>query len=522
MTGKKTKSQEEVFGDNVTRLPLSDVPGRLELHLEIDDQELIQELIRHEEGSPRERFALTALRLGILALRQATGQLDAGTLRNEGQRLIGEVETTLLRHSDQTQERVSAFLKQYFDPSDGNLTMRLEKLVRHDGEIATLLRQHMAMEDSTLARTLARHMGQESPLFKLLSPNQSDGLLASLSKLVEQQLRDQREQVLRQFSLDDGESALSRLLHQISTKNGTLRDELSKDVEQVRREFSLDNEDGALSRLVRRVEDAQTRITAELSLDEENSALSRIHRELMGFQAEIKAALETITMKKDTERRSTLHGLTYEDAFAAFLSTEAQRSGDLFQHTGATTGAVPRSKKGDFVITLGPDAAADGARIVLEAKNRQGTTIQAALAELDEAKLNRQAAVGVFVLGTHSQTEGMDPLLRYGNDILVCWDSDNRDTDVFLKAAVSLARAMVTREHKAGQGTAAGLGELDAAIAAVIKALGGLSRIKGWAKTITDRARDIDEEADKLERRAAREMENMREAMDSLKEAGSS
>ncbi len=134
--GSQKSGNQQDFEQVVTKIPLTDAPAELDLHLRVEDQEIIQELLPHEAGGPREQFALSALRLGILAFRQASGQLDAGTLRNEGERLFRGMEGILIKYTSQTQERVSAFLKQYFDPTDGNLPVRLEKLVKHDGEIA--------------------------------------------------------------------------------------------------------------------------------------------------------------------------------------------------------------------------------------------------------------------------------------------------------------------------------------------------------------------------------------------------
>src|ERR1039458_1124641 len=65
------------------------------LNLVIDDPEVVTDLKKREEGRPRNSFAASALRIGILALRQAQGNVDAETVRNEGQRLIAELNREL-------------------------------------------------------------------------------------------------------------------------------------------------------------------------------------------------------------------------------------------------------------------------------------------------------------------------------------------------------------------------------------------------------------------------------------------
>ena len=63
----------------------------LVLNLAIDDPEVVVELKRRDEGRSRNSFAASALRIGILALRQAQGSVDAEALKHEGQHLISSL-----------------------------------------------------------------------------------------------------------------------------------------------------------------------------------------------------------------------------------------------------------------------------------------------------------------------------------------------------------------------------------------------------------------------------------------------
>ncbi len=135
-TAKKTeiRAQHNLFGDT---------PAELDLHIRVADQEVIQELLQREQGPERDHFASSALRVGVLAFRQASGLIDRTAMRGEGERLVGEIRAAMENHVKDTRSRVEEFLKLYFDPKDGDLPQRLEKLVKHDGEIATLLKQHL-------------------------------------------------------------------------------------------------------------------------------------------------------------------------------------------------------------------------------------------------------------------------------------------------------------------------------------------------------------------------------------------
>jgi hypothetical protein len=77
-----------------------------------------------------------------------------------------------------------------------------------------------------------------------------------------------------------------------------------------------------------------------------------------------------------------------------------------------------QGKVGDYVLQLGPDSAAPGARVVYEAKANKRYTIPNALKELAEARKNRAAQVGVRVFDRSSAPKDMEPLCRFGT---TCW-----------------------------------------------------------------------------------------------------
>src|SRR5258708_4907082 len=173
--------------------------------LPVNDPEGLAEL-RHRGEDERVRYALAALRVGVLALRAASGQIDAAAIREAGQVLVGEVRELLSERATETTERITSALTQYLDPQSGLLPQRLQALVREDGELERLLRAHVGANDSLLARSLAVHLGEGSPIFKLLSPTDAHGLRAQLGKTLEDALADQRKHILREFSPDRRDS----------------------------------------------------------------------------------------------------------------------------------------------------------------------------------------------------------------------------------------------------------------------------------------------------------------------------
>ncbi|HEX9093504.1 MAG TPA: hypothetical protein VF902_05925 [Coriobacteriia bacterium] len=465
------------------------------LTLEVRDPDIVRELRSFADPAERDRAALNALRIGVLALRQARGQIDADTVRNEGQRILEEMQFRLTAHQTMLSEGLSKTLAEYFDPASGRFSERVKRLVEKDGELERLLRDQLSGEDSSLGRTLAASVGERSPLMKVLSPNESEGLLASLRDTFDAELAGQREAVLRQFSLDVPDSALSRLVKDVTEKNGDLEKALKLRIDEVTREFSLDNEQSALARLVGRVDQAQKQITREFSLDDEASALYRMRKELLGvlreheeankgFQEDVKTALAAMSARKDERDQSTRHGGDFEDAVYAYLERDARDAGDVPSRTGETTGLIKNCKVGDCIVELGPERSAAGARIAVEAKEDASYDLRRALAEIETARKNRGAAVGLFVCSEETAKDDIPRFARYGDDIVVRWSASSEQSDVYLDAALSLARALATRGVGSVSERAADFEAIEEAILEVERRAQSLDEIATYAETI--------------------------------------
>jgi hypothetical protein len=472
------------------------------LRLDVFDPEVVAELRRRTAGEEREQFALAALRIGVLAMKSAAGQVDAGAVREAGVALMSEVRELLSQRATELNERMTSTLTQYLDPQSGALPQRLHALVRQDGELERLFRAQIGADDSLLSRSLggqlAAHLGDASPLFKLLSPTDKAGLKAQLTTTIEAALTEQRTLILREFSLDQKGSALSRLVS----------------------EFSLDDDGSAMNRLSKMLTATSEQIGKNLTLDDEGSALSRLKRELEGmvgrlmrengeFQSQMREAMARLDTRRKEGARSPRHGIEFEEQLGALLSEEAQRTGDLYEATGDTTGVIKNCKVGDYVIELGPDSAAAHARVVWEAKEKQGSSFRAAIDEIDEARRNRHAQVGVFVFSSKTAPEGLEPLARHGNDIMVVWNPDDPASDVVLRAAYSLARCLAVRERRADKESQAVLHEIDRAVRGVEKQVGYLEEVRRWAETVKGHGEKIAERSTRMVEDLKREVERL-------------
>jgi len=508
---------------------VEELPYSLVLELTVNDSDTIAELVRHGEGDERERFAARALRIGVLALRQARGAIDGDAVRREGERLIDTLQGTLDAHAARLNERIASELTRYFDPRGGHLQERLDRLLKKDGELEATLLRHVGGEDSALCKTLASHFGGDSPLMRLLSPDQSEGLLAALRQTLEGQLQAQRDHVLKQFSLDNADGALTRFIGELTRREGELTQRLHGKIDEVVREFSLDEENSALSRLVRNVDAAQKTITAEFSLDDERSALARLGRELRKlldeqgetnrkFQEEVRTTLQAMAVRRAEAERSTRHGVEFEEAVFQQVQKESQQVNDEAEATGNTTGLIKHCKVGDVVVKLGPESAAPNARVVVEVKQQEGYTLAEARAEIEQARKNRQAEVGLFVFSRRTAPPGLEPLLRYGQDVFVIWDVDDVASDLFLKTGLTLARALCVRSHVQREAQAADFTTIDAAILEIEKRVTGFEEIERWTETIQSNGEKILDKARKARKALEQQVALLRDKMLELRQ----
>jgi hypothetical protein len=508
----------------------ADLPESLVLELTIEDADVLRALVQHEAGPERDQYAREALKIGVLALRHAAGSWDADLIQRETTRLLETLRQQLDDHARQSQEKLTGTFQTYLDPEQGQFGQRIRRLTDEDGELSRLLRPLVDGDDSRLAKTLLAHVGESSPLMKLLSPDQSEGLLAALRGNVEGQLRVQREQLLKEFSLDNPEGALRRLVQEITSRHGDFTQHMQVKIDEVVKEFSLDEENSALSRLVGNVDEAQKKITQEFSLDNKQSALHKLKEELTtilsshmktssDFQEEVKVALGKLVTKREEVVRSTRHGATFETAVYEFLAHQAHRRGDLPESTGERPGLIRNCKVGDAVIELGPDHAAVGARVVVEAKQKSGYTFAEARAEIEQARKNRDAQIGLFVFSRRLAPADLEPLTRLGNDLFLIWDAEDTTSDPYFQAALEIARALCVRTREAEQDLVVDFTVVDKAVLDIEKRVKNLEQIRSSAQTIKSSSEKILERVRIDQDALDKQVTLLRDSMSDLKQA---
>src|ERR1035437_10478076 len=186
--------------------------------------------------------------------------------------------------------------------------------------------------------------------------------------------------------------------------------------------------------------------------------------------------------------------------------------------TGATTGLIKNCKVGDLVVELGADCVAAGDKFVVEAKEDAGYSVVKALAELDPARKNRGSSVGLFLFSAQTAPQGMDMLTRNGDDVLVVWDAQRIESDVILRAGLSLAKALCVRKQRERDKNESNWDEVDAAVLAVEKEVTRLAKMRTWTESIQSHSGNILEEIRKMTNNLERQIAVLRESTEALRQ----
>jgi hypothetical protein len=458
-----------------TQLEASVVLDAAAVRAEVIDRRLdAVELFTQLSEAQQEQLALDAWSIGLRALRNAHVQAQEARLADVGASLLEDLDGQLKAHVEEQQRTIASVLAKYFDPSDGQVSQRLQTFVADEGTLAQLLDRHVGPQNSVLAETLARQVGERSDLFRKLSSTESDGLV----KVLERQLRE---------VMDQGHSELVKALDPLAEDGAvarflrSLREEL-KSADEGRTDqlakataaLDANDENSLLSRLVRETAHARQTLLQAVNPDAPDSPMAALKATLTAvvnehaasqqellreqrerqekLEKEIREALARLETRRAEDKRGPRGGLDFEDAVIEFTAAALRGAPCALETTGTTTGLRSRSKKGDAVARFTGESAFDGVGVVFEAKQDASYTVQRALAELDEARANRDATAGVFVMAESHAPSAFPRFARFGQNVLVTWNESNPATDSYLHAAILLGLGLVTRARAVGDG----------------------------------------------------------------------
>ena len=291
------------------------------------------------------------------------------------------------------------------------------------------------------------------------------------------------EQTLR-ANFADGDGRLPRTLERFLGDRGALRSMVDELFDESKRDSAI----GRIGSMLERYFDGDaSKLALLLDPTRLNSPMHQFRQEMTaGFRSleERLVAIEAAAAARGAERaRSAAKGGDFEDLLEAMLADLARGAGDLLDRTGTEAGALMKSKKGDFVLTLDARVARGcDVRVVIEAKDRP-MSMRAMRDELREARENRGAAVAVVVFTPAHAPSGVAPFNLVGDDVYCVIDPEAPEPAT-LEAAIRLARLLALAslvEHEVEVDAAA----IAAALTAIREQLEAVRSLKAQLTSIS-------------------------------------
>ena len=117
-----------------------------------------------------------------------------------------------------------------------------------------------------------------------------------------------------------------------------------------------------------------------------------------------------------------------------------------------------------------------------------------------------------------SLPDGIDPVHRVGNDVVVSWDSENADSDhcVLNSDCPCPARCAVRQKLSESKG-AGSLDAIDRAVLELEKQVKDLEQVKTWADTIENNSQKIIKAVQKNRTQLLEDIDNLKTATDALR-----
>lgn len=479
----------------------------------------------------RLQLAHDAWHVGLRALMNAYRQAEEVRLQDIGKTLVGEIDAQLTHHSQAQEKELSRALSRYFDPESGELGTRLKHFIGDEGALAHLLQKHLGPRNSVLVETLTQQLGEQSPLFRLLNPADSQSLIVLFGERLRQVLQQEHGAFEKALDPLQENGAVGRFIARLRDELKRAEDDQAKQLKVALAALDTTQENSLLNQLRKETQQARAELLKAINPAAEGSPLAIIQtsltqllsahaksqKELLEqarkqeaeFQRDVRDSIQRLETRRGEEQRSSRGGCLFEDAVAEFAQRQLGNHGYLVEPTGSFVGMRPNSKVGDVVVQFPSDHAFAGSRVVIEAKRDQSYNVSRALEEVAIARENRGAQVGIFVMARSHAGPGFRTFGRYGHDVVVVWDDADPATDPYLEAALILGMALATRSK-----TAATEGDLQALQQIEQRLVVELNRLD----TIRKSAEAIRKHAEKIEEQVGTGQKKLKKILDDAKQ----
>jgi hypothetical protein len=170
------------------------------------------------------------------------------------------------------------------------------------------------------------------------------------------------------------------------------------------------------------VEEKLNQVVEQFSLDDDESAISRLKTIIDGGFSGLREAFRIKDACKEKAERGHVKGFSFEEDLYQVVAEMGRHFGDETELVRGTAGNL-KCKTGDYLITLGETTGAPGLPIVVEVKDQEYKP-KKAIAEMQEAKKNRDAVSGIFVFAKGCEPVEFGNFKRIDNDFYCTADKE--------------------------------------------------------------------------------------------------
>ena len=397
--------------------------------LAVEDRTLVELIERRSARDiPAEETVANALEIGARVLdREATGaEVDA--IRRELERASAEAEHAFAERARRIGEGLEQQFERFLGEDGGAMAKVLDS---HADEVAELIAQNFGGDRNTAVQ----HQVKE---------------------IVAKGLTESRQDLLRQFSAQDGHNPLA--------------------------DFKA-----SIVREVKRTGESNEKLIEKIA---------QLEGEVKLLHAEREAQLELSAERE----RGTGKGRTFEQSAFELIEAMAAARGDVAQHVGDERSASG-GKKGDILIELDAAAGPAKGRIAIEAKDeklskpRAWETLNAALDE-------RDAGFAILLVASDEKVpSGREPLHEYeGNKMIVALDKETMDPRALeLAYRYARCRCLMSAERDLALDAAGVRDAADEALSALKEAQKIRSSLTGATKSVTAARETLDSMVSRVE-----------------------
>ncbi|MDX2054760.1 MAG: hypothetical protein SFV15_20325 [Polyangiaceae bacterium] len=430
--------------------------------------DVVSTLLPLDEGQ-RRSFVADAWTVGVRAIMNAHRNAEEARLADVGKTILSDLDRELQTHVVRHHDLLVEMLKRYFDPNDGQVAQRIDGFVKDGGQLTHAMEKYLAPEHGALARTLAGQLGENSPLLKRLSPTDHEGIVHVLETRIREALAQNQLSLAKALDPLNEDGHVTRFLRALRIDIEKADNDRTKQLAAVTKALDANDEASLLSRLMRETQSARLAFLHAMNPDEPGSPLAVLKASLSSLlEAQAKSQTEALVVEERQQKldhyiresvarleerrrgdaRCARGGNTFQDNGLNFIQRAVHGAPIIVDNLGGIVGARPGSKVGDQLLRFNEESLFAGAALVVEMKHDSSYTVSRALAELEVARSNRSAQVGLFVMAKSHAPAGFPAMARYGQDVLVTWDDEDDSTDPYLHAGVILGLALASRQRR--------------------------------------------------------------------------